>query len=233
MTEGNGKFDPEQLGGLDDPVRRYLTRALAPGMTVPDAWSLRMKGSIKVGLRLPFEAGQELDGRSFRWRARVPSNRFPLLEVLDYFDGTGGGMTGRGFGRQLFADTSADAARSAATRAVMESTMVPATLRPGTGIEWTARSETEIRFRRPAVSLAGEVTLRIDPDGRAIEVEAPRWRKEKDQSGGLLPFLCRFDGEREFAGMKVPARMTAGWVEGEFKPFFSARITSVEAISVP
>ncbi len=33
--------------------------------------------------------------------------------------------------------------------------------------------------------------------------------------------------------MKVPARMTAGWVEGEFKPFFSARITSVEAISVP
>lgn len=184
MTEGNGKFDPEQLGGLDDPVRRYLTRALAPGMTVPDAWSLRMKGSIKVGLRLPFEAGQELDGRSFRWRARVPSNRFPLLEVLDYFDGTGGGMTGRGFGRPLFADTSADAARSAATRAVMESTMVPATLRPGTGIEWTARSETEIRFRRPAVSLAEEVISgSIPTDARPRSKHRAGARKRTSRAG--------------------------------------------------
>ena len=142
-------------------------------------------------------------------------------------------MIGRMAGRQVFADMSPDAARSAATRAVMESTMAPATLLPDTGVEWTASSENEIRFRRATVPLAEEVTIRIDGEGRVLEVEAPRWRKEKDKPGKLIPFLCRFTGETAFGGMTVPGKMIAGWVEDEFEPFFEARITSVEAISVP
>ena len=38
-----------------------------------------MKGSIKAGLRLPFEAGQELDGGRSVAGSGYLLNRFPLL----------------------------------------------------------------------------------------------------------------------------------------------------------
>lgn len=233
MTDPARTFDPDSLSALDEPVRRYLLRATDPGTQLAAAWRLGMKGLIRVGLKLPFEATQDLDGSFFVWRARVPSNRLRLLEVTDSYRDGEGGMIGRMAGRKVFADMSPDAARSAATRAVMESTMVPATLLPGNGAEWIAASENEIRFRRSAVPLSEEVTIRIDGEGRALEVEAQRWRKEKDKPGRLIPFLCRFAGEQTFGGIKVPGKMTAGWADGEFEPFFEARITSVEAISVP
>jgi hypothetical protein len=192
-----------------------------------------MKGRIKVGMWLPFEARQELDGSSFIWRARVPSDRFGILEVTDSFTGSKGGMVGRIAGRQLFADTGQDACRSAATRAVMESTMVPATLLPGTGAEWAASSETEIRFRRPGVPLAEEVTIRLDGDGLPVEVEAMRWLKEKKGPGSLVPFRCRLERFGEMAHQQIPVQLTAGWVREKFEPFFKARITSLEALSVP
>lgn len=232
MAGAFDSFDPAVLEGLPEPVRKYFQRNLAPGVALPPAWRIRMKGSIRVGMKLPFEAEQELGVAGFRWKARVPSRRFRLLEVTDYFRDGKGGMVGRMFGRQVFADQGPDAARSAATRAVMESTMAPATLLPGTGAEWTFSSPTELRFQRSAIEAAEEVTLRTDETGRVQEVEAMRWRKDKGKPGGLLPFRCRFEGELDFNGMKVPSRMIAGWVNQEFEPFFEARITSVEGMSI-
>jgi hypothetical protein len=233
MTDSGRTFDPASVADLDEPVRRSLRRVLDPGTQLAAAWRLGMKGSIRVGLKLPFEATQELDGSFFVWRARVPSKRFRLLEVTDSYRGGESGMIGRMAGLQVFADMSPDAARSAATRAVMESTMAPATLLPETGAEWIATSENEIRFRRAAVPLSEEVTVRIDEEGQVLEVEAQRWRKEKDKPGKLIPFLCRFTGEQNFGGMTVPRKLIAGWVDGDFEPFFEARINFVEAISVP
>lgn len=226
-------FDPTSLAALPEPVRRYLGKAILPGAPLSPAWVLQMKGRIKVGIWLPFAARQELDGSSFVWRARVPSGKVALLEVTDSFADGEGGMAGRIAGRQVFADTGEDACRSAATRAVMESTMVPATLLPSTGVEWTSVSENEIRFRRPELPLAEEVTIRISPDGSPSEVEAPRWLKEKDEPGALVPFRCRLEGFIEREGQVVPDGLTAGWVKGSFEPFFEARITAVEGLSVP
>ena len=227
-------FEAALLEGLDETVRSYLGQAILPGAELTRSWLLRMKGSIKVGLRLPFEARQELDGESFTWRARVPSERIRLLEVADSYRDDDGGMIGRIAGRKVFSDTSPDAARSAATRAVMESTMVPATLLPGRGVEWRVVSGNEVAFRRPGVELAEEVTIRLDGENRAAEVEAPRWLKPKGEDGRLVPFLCRFEGTFESGGMKVPSKLVAGWItDGEFEPFFEADITSVEPISVP
>lgn len=163
----------------------------------------------------------------------MPSDRFALLEVTDSYDQGRGGTVGRLAGRKLFADTGADAARSAATRAVMESTLAPATLLPSSGVRWAADSDREIRFHRPEIAEAGEVTIRIEEDGRPSEVEALRWRKEKNREGEMVPFRCCFSGERTFNGMTVPEGLVAGWVSGVFKPFFEARIASIAGISVP
>jgi hypothetical protein len=56
---------------LDEPVRRYLEHALAAGATPGAGSRLTMSGRIKAGAWLPFTAIEELDGRSFSWRARV------------------------------------------------------------------------------------------------------------------------------------------------------------------
>ena len=183
-------------------------------------------------MRLPFTAVQDLDGSSFRWSASLPSSRVGLLRVTDTYGYGEDGTVGMVLGRRMFADTGADASRSAATRAVMESAMVPATLLPQTGVVWElGASEGEIRFRRPAVADAESVTVRIDRDGRAREVEALRWFVEKGQSGRLIPFRCVFGGERAFAGIRVPETLTAGWVTDEFRPFYWARITGLAAVS--
>lgn len=185
-------------------MRRYLRRYVEPGVGLADAWFLRMEGSIRVGMWLPFEAEQEMDGSSFTWTASVPSRRFTLLRVTDSFSDGAGGTVGRVLGRRFMADTGPDAVRSAATRAVMESTIVPATLLPTRGTEWSAASDSEIRFRRPEVELAEEATVRIDASGKSREVEARRWRKERGGTGTFGTFLCRFEGEIDAHGIRVP-----------------------------
>ena len=222
-------FTGKSLEGLGEPVRRYLDHVLSEGTPLVGGWAVEMKGSIRVGLKLPFDAWQTLDGSQFTWRAKVPSSRLGLLEVIDSYADGQGGMTGRIFGRKAFSDTGPDAARSAATRAVMESTMAPATLLTGTGVSWQVISDHEICFRRPEVPLAEPVTIRIDDSGRPLEVEAPRWLKEKGDEGALVPFLCRFTGELKLDRMIVPETMVAGWRRPDFEPFFEARITRVEA----
>lgn len=224
-------FDPNSLAGLDEPVQRYLRHAVKEGTLLFKAWAVEMKGTIRAGVKLPFSARQVLDGREFIWKAKVPSFRLGLLEVTDFYQDGMGGMTGRLLGRKVFTDTSSDAARSAATRAVMESTMVPATLLTGDGVQWEVISEREIRFQRADTPRAEQVTIRIDLDGRPVEVEAPRWFKEKERPGELVPFICRFSGEKLLAGMNVPAEMVAGWQREEFEPYFRARIMSVEPSS--
>ena len=42
-----------------------------------------MTGRIKVGIWLPFAAGQTVDGRSFAWRARVGRRPVTPLRVVE------------------------------------------------------------------------------------------------------------------------------------------------------
>ncbi|MGC5246744.1 DUF6544 family protein [Gordonia sp. DT219] len=221
-------FELAMLDGVEEPVRRYLAHVVAPGAQLSASWTLTMTGSIRVRARLRFAARQVLDGASFTWRARVPSNRLRPLEVTDFYRGGTGGTSGRLLGRQLFADTGPDVTRSAATRAVMESTMVPATLLPHTGVRWEVLSENAIRFRRPEVGDAEPVTVSIDALGRPGRVEALRWRADKNRPGRLVPFRATLSGERAFAGITVPEKIIAGWVtDDRFEPFYIARFAQV------
>jgi len=59
-----GRFDPASLNDLDEPVRRYLSHALAPGAPLAPGVRLRMTGRIRVGAWLRFSAVWEGDRRS-------------------------------------------------------------------------------------------------------------------------------------------------------------------------
>ena len=83
-TEG---FDPAELEGLPEPVRRHLTQAIAPGTPPHTSARLTMRGQIKVGRRLPFRARQVLSpGHGFIWTARAAG----VIAGTDrYVDGAG------------------------------------------------------------------------------------------------------------------------------------------------
>jgi hypothetical protein len=223
-------FDRPDLDGLDEPVRRYFGFSLGQGVRPADSFRLKMKGRIRVGIWMPFAAEQWLDGLDFEWVARVPARGLPVLEVTDRYRSGSGGTSGRMFGRfRAFSDESPDAVRSAAMRAVMEGTLAPPTLLPGRGVEWRAESEESIAFCRPDATEASEVRLRIDGDGRPIEVSAMRWHTG-DGEPGYRRFGCIFDSVGEFGSMTVPNRITAGWGFGSerFRPFFKAAITALD-----
>jgi uncharacterized protein DUF6544 len=57
---GPGRFGPAELDGPSEPVRRHLAQAIAPGTPLRTSARLRMRGSIKVGRWLPFQARQVL-----------------------------------------------------------------------------------------------------------------------------------------------------------------------------
>lgn len=221
------RFAVESVHGLAEPVRRYLLHSLSGGALISRRWRVEMRGRIRVGVRLPFTAIQDMDGSTFRWQASVPSSAVGLLKVTDSSGFGEDGTVGRILGRRVFADTGPDATRSAATRAVMESTIVPATLLPGSGAEWKSVGSDEIQFSRPEGDGSEPVTVRIDREGRAREVEALRWCVQKGHPGRLIPFRCTLEGERDFGGIRVPEHLTAGWVADGFTPFYWARITGL------
>jgi hypothetical protein len=67
---------------------------------------LQMSGRVKADLWLPFRAEEEVDGRSFSWRARVRLGPVTLVEIADGYAHGVGSSEGLLFGRRpLFAKT--------------------------------------------------------------------------------------------------------------------------------
>jgi len=144
---GPGRFDPAELDGLPEPVRRHLAMAVAPGTPLATSARLAMRGSIKVGRWLPFRARQVLDPHhGFVWAARAAG----LITGTDrYLDGAGvidwklAGLVTVAHGE------GPDVSRSAAGRAGAEAIWLPTALLPGPGSAGRRRPTTRSRPPSP------------------------------------------------------------------------------------
>jgi hypothetical protein len=215
------------VAGLDEPVRRYLRHALPGELPKTPGVRLRMSGTIKVGLWLPFTALQDCDGRSFEWRARVGVGPLAPLEVVDRYANGLGSLTGRLFARyELFHQADEDVRRSAAGRAALEAVLAPASLLPGRGVSWRAEDDEHIVASSYLEPERIDVHLQIDPHGAPHAVSARRWGDTGKHSHGYLTFGGDMQAERRFGDVVVPSRLTVGWRYGstDYKPFFHARI---------
>jgi hypothetical protein len=215
------------LAGLDEPVRRYLAHALCEGAPLADGARFAMKGRIKVGLWLPFTAGQEGDGRSFAWRARVGAGPLALLTVVDRFADGAGSTEGRLLGRvRLFRADGPDTSRSAAGRAALESIFVPAGLLPERGVTWRAESDERIVAAWDVPPERPEVRMHIDARGAVVTASAMRWGDTGHGGHGYVPCGCEVHAEARFGDVVVPSRFTVGWWFGtpRYAPFFEAEI---------
>ena len=226
-------FDPVQLGTQDEPVRRFFGHAIAAGASLAPAVRLRMKGRVKADLWLPFAAEEEIDGRSFDWRARVGLGPLTVLRIEDRFARGVGSSEGLVFGRaQLFASADEDTARSGAGRAALESVaFAPVSVLPERGVAWRAESDELLVARFDLPPERPEVEVRIDANGAVRSLSASRWGPTEDESGyEYIPCGCHVHDERRFGELTIPSRLTVSWRFGtpRERPFFKTEITALE-----
>jgi hypothetical protein len=129
-----GRFSAAELDGVPDPVRRYLSRAIALGTPLARSAYVRMRGRIKVGVWLPFRAREVLSPHhGFLWAARAAG----LISGSDrYVDGAG--RSEWAFVRRtLVRADGPNITRSAAGRAGAEAMWLPTALLPRYGVRWS------------------------------------------------------------------------------------------------
>jgi hypothetical protein len=225
------RFSSDLLAGLEEPVRRYFSHAISDGAPLPNGVRMAMSGRIKVGLWLPFTAEQTVDGRSFTWRARVGRGPLTPLRVSDQYADAAGSTEGRLLGRlTLFHAHDGNTARSAATRAAIESVVfAPPSVLPDRGVAWRAESEDVIIARFDLPPERPEVRLRIDEHGAIRTVSALRWGNVGEKTFQYIPFGGEIHAERRFGDLLLPSTLSVGWWfdTPRYAPFFHAEITAV------
>jgi hypothetical protein len=221
------------LAGLDEPVARYLTHAIAEGTPLAPGVRLRMTGRIRVRRWLPFTADQECDGRSFTWRARVGWGPLTLLVVTDRFDDGAGSMAGRLLGRvRVFHADDPDIVRSGAGRAALEAVLAPVGLLPRRDVVWCSDGDGAIVAALDMPPEHPELRLEIDERGAVRSVSVLRWGNTGQAEFGYIPCGCHVHAERTFGGLTVPSRVSVGWWFGtpRYEPFFEAEIADLAQV---
>jgi hypothetical protein len=217
-----------------EPVQRYLEHAMPHGAPLHSGALLVMRGRIKVGPWLSFDARQELRGDAFTWQARAGLGRFRPLRVTDRYADGEGSSEGTAFGRIRFLHASGeDTSRAAAGRAAAESMWVPQTLPPSGGARWRAESDTAIVVSLDVPPERPDVRFEIDSSTGALRsVALMRWGKVGQDHFGYIPFGGTIQAEERFGALVLPSRVIVGWWFGtpRYEPFLEATVLSAEPL---
>jgi hypothetical protein len=153
------------------------------------------------------------------------------LRVVDRYADAAGSTEGRLLGcMTLFHAKDVNTARSAATRAAIESVVVsPLSVLPGRGVTWRAETDDVIVARFDLPPERPEVRVCIDEHGAIRTVSAMRWGKAGEKAFRYIPFGGDVHAERRFGDLVLPSNLSVGWwfdTRG-YAPFFRAEINTV------
>lgn len=230
-------YDPAMVADLPEIAQRYFAAAILPGTPLHRVVRLEMEGTFVMnGTGMPMRARQILapPARGFVWDARIGSGAM-------LFAGSDGYVAGGGEGAESWTKFwlhglvplariggSEDHARAAATRVMLESVFVPASLLPQFGALWrqTGPDTAEISFSETRG--IEPMQIRLDADGRPVEIVALRWSDANpDKTYRLQPFGGRMLETARVEGFLIPVRVELGNLFGtpDYAPFFLATIT--------
>ncbi|MFU8860360.1 MAG: DUF6544 family protein [Cyclonatronaceae bacterium] len=234
LTGDGSRYDTTMIAGLPDPVQRYFRRALGETVFLPRRVEIVMRGEIRTGPQgewMPFDGRQILArGAGFLWEADVDMGTMLWLKGADYYY--------EGKGRVWFSLNSLIPVvtasgpvvdRSAAGRFLIEQVLIPPSLLPLYGGEWTAVDDEFAEVRVEQDGVEGRIRIRIDQDGFPVDVVMPRVLDDGQGNAIMKPFGVRFETYDTFGGITVPARIVAGWDFGtdDYFEFFIAELTDV------
>jgi hypothetical protein len=224
-------FTEAELDGLPQAVHRHLQGAIRPGTPLVTSARLRMRGQLKLGRWLPFQAEQVLaPHHGFYWAARVAG----VISGFDrYLDGQGE-LRWKLLGMIPVTQAEGqDVARSAVGRAAGEAMWLPTALLPRFGVAWEATDDWHVTARFALDGVAVNLHYGLADDGRIGSVVFDRWG-DPDRSGawGLYPFGGQLTGYRTFGELTVPSAGRIGWFYGTDRwsegEFFRFQLTALE-----
>jgi hypothetical protein len=208
-----GGFGPEEIAGLDEPVKRYFNASIDPGVPLATSARISMRGKIKVKRWLPFRARQVLSPHhGFVWAGRaggVIVGGDSLVERVGLLDW-------KLFGRVTVAHAEGpDVAQSAAGRAAAEAIWLPTALLPRFGVTWSSEGSGEIAAALEVAGVPVEVHLKVNESGLPASVWFQRWG-DPSNSGKFdwHPFGGEITGYAGFDGLTIPSKGRLGWFYG-------------------
>lgn len=229
------------VGGLPEAARRYLVHAIAPGVQIPTSAHLRMLGNIRAqpgGEWLEIEAEEILaPPRGLVWSARIRGRVLSLQGDEFYLHNECERCFWFADRVPLLRTRGPDFSRSTAGRVAAESILLPTSLLPGHDLEWRPGNDMDsARVLFSVDETPAELTIRIASDGALRSMSLQRWGPTRfgpvnKRAGGGRYGWQRFRvdsfAERTFAGITIPARLSATWIpeEGPEFEFFRVEIT--------
>ena len=130
----------------------------------------------------------------------------------------------------LFHAHDTNTARSAATRAAIESVVfAPPSVLPDRGVAWRAETENVIVARFDLPPEQPEIRVRIDEHGAIRTVSALRWGNAGEKTFQYIPFGGDVHAERRFGDLLLPSALSVGWwfETPRYAPFFKAHIHGI------
>lgn len=225
------RFDPIMVADLPDPARRFFTFSITRDTPLLTVAEITMAGRFGLGTKdtpryQAMQAQQILAvPQGFVWTMRTRSglplsgsdaahwSRFRILGMIPV--ARLGGTT--------------DHTRSAFGRQVAEALFwTPAALLPGPGVAWQAIDGDTARVTLTHGELVQSVDLRVNAEGRPLQVAFQRWSDANiDRTYRLQPFGGYLSDFREVQGFRIPFHVEAGNLFGtsDYFPFFVVDLT--------
>lgn len=226
-------YEPSMVANLPESAQRFFNFAISPGTPLLTVAEIDMGGQLSLGsLDDPnyrqMNAQQILaapDG--FVWKLRLPG-------IMPISGSDSGGWTRfRILGTIPVARIGGDSdhTRSAFGRYVAEALFwTPAALLPSQGINWEKVDENTASVTVNHKDLSQRVYLKVDIDGKPIEVYFTRWSDANpEKEYRFQPFGGKLFNFREVQGFRLPFKVEAGNMYGtdEYFSFFKAEVTSI------
>jgi hypothetical protein len=208
------------LAGLDEPVRRYFSHAISDGAALPNGVRIAMTGRRADGRRAILHVARPRRARA----ADAAARHRPLRRRRRQH----GGPPARS-GDPVHAHD-ANTARSAATRAAIESVVfAPPSVLADRGVAWRAETDNVIVARFDLPPARPEVRVGIDEHGAIRTVAAQRWGNAGEKTFQYIPFGGDVHAERRFGDLVLPSTLSVGWWfdTPRYAPFFHAEISAV------
>jgi hypothetical protein len=217
------------IAGDAEPVRRYLTHAIAPGTPLWQSVELEMTGDIKIGSWRRFTATQVVaPSRGYIWAAHARLFGLPVIGYDRLSSGTGEMRWRLLDVIPVVSADGPDMTRSAAGRLASEIVLIPTAFQSAV---WTDGGPDTAVATYGSGAEEQRVELHLGPAGQLRSVLMQRWGNPAGRPFGRYPFGVSVDSARADSGVTVPAEIRAGWWRGTARQaageFFRARITGV------
>jgi uncharacterized protein DUF6544 len=209
------RFDAGMTDALPEPVRRWLTHAIAPGTPLLTSVELASTGQIRLGDWRGFAAVQRVSAaRGFVWAATTRMMGLPVAGYDRYSRYTGE-MRWRILGAvPVRSAAGLDVTRSAAGRHAGEVLVALPAAALSPQVKWRPVDADRATARIKVGRGFHDVTLAVAAGGALTSITLSRWGAVGRGSFAERVFGADLGTEATFDGFTIPGVVTAGWDHG-------------------